>query len=312
MSTYSTFLAQHEAQLRGANVPQHLWPSLFQKLCQEIFDAGNYFQLARDQDGDLHAVAIQDLDASNRDAIFLIDHAWTFTNENSNARNTLKNVPSLLPRMENLMQLSGEGDVETRTNAVLQSVWKFANSYRLGHLPAEEAGTIWYIMDEFGSAIEHEDEPNFCMAPFYYVSGQCAFSIMWPIQDIENGDFVSRSYVSATTEDVRIALCAALFYPKGEEYNEQIDEICTRRRLQASNIMDAQYNRDEESVPNTIASKKAIELTLPVKICTDLKYMKEFVDHPNFVFVDNENDANVVWPTRHIKDYVSLHNNPNV
>ncbi|KDO34012.1 hypothetical protein SPRG_01286 [Saprolegnia parasitica CBS 223.65] len=312
---FAMFLTHHEAQLRGAAIPEHLWPSLFEKLSNEIFDAGSYFQLAADEDGDLHAVALRDMAAADADAVFLIDHAWTYTTDNDQARVALMTAPSLLPRMEALMQLPADESATThdRATAVLRAMWRYANSYRLGHLRPEEAATIWYIMDEFGSAIEHADAPTFRMAPFYYAPAQCAFSILWPIQDVEAGDFASLAYATAATDDVRIALLAGIFFPSGEEYVAQLPAICAARRLRQTSIYDAQATRDDEVVSASASVRTpASSWALPIKVCTDLKLMKEFLDDPNFVFVDNENDANVVWPTRHIKDYVSLETNGNV
>ncbi|KAF0684507.1 Aste57867_23506 [Aphanomyces stellatus] len=312
---YATFLALHEAQLRAIGAPEHLWRSLHDKLSQEVFDAGNYFQLAKDEDGELHVVAVQDVDPANPNAIFLVDHAWTFTTENNKPREMLNAIPSLVGRMENLMQLTVDDDAttEARINSILQSMWRYVNSYRLGHLKPEEAGTIWYVMDEFGSAIEHSDEPNFKMAPFYYVPTQCAFSLLWPTELVEANDFATLNYVAATTEDARTALAAALFYPGGEYYAEQLDEMCARRHAALSVAAhELQFQRDNESVPASMAAAPSDTLPTPIKIWTDLKLMFEHVTDPRFEFTDNEADANVVWPTRHIKDYVALYNNPNV
>ncbi|ETW04700.1 hypothetical protein, variant [Aphanomyces invadans] len=313
---YATFLALHEAQLRAIAVPEHLWPSLHHKLSQEEFDAGDYFHLAKDEDDDLHAVVLREIDPNDSNAIFLVDHAWTFTTDNNKPREMLTTVPSLIGRMENLMRIDvPEGaDTNARVNTVLDTMWKFVNSYRLGHLKPEEAGTIWYVMDEFGSAIEHSDEPNFNMAPFYYVSAQCAFSLLWPKEAIEADDFATLNYVPARDEDTRTALCAALFYPKGEGYASELGAICSRRTAAAAHHHnETQFSRDSESVPPTMDTLPTSDaLPTPIKIWTDLKLMYEHLTDRRFEFTDVEADANVVWPTRHIKDYVALYENPNV
>ncbi|ETV86435.1 hypothetical protein H257_01631 [Aphanomyces astaci] len=314
---YAAFLALHEAQLQAIAVPVHLWPSLHAKLSREVFDAGSYFQLAKDEDGDLHAVVLQDIDPSDDpNAIFLIDHAWTFTTDNNKPRDMLTNVPSLLGRMENLMHIAvaDAADIDARIHVVLQTMWKFVNSYRLGHLKPEEAATIWYVMDEFGSAIEHSDDPTFRMAPFYYANAQCAFSLLWPTDRVEAHDFATLNYVAARDDDTLTALCSALFYPDGQAYSSELAEIVARRRLHHSDSHlhnETQFNRDNESVPTETASNTN-ELPTPIKIWTDLKLMFEHLTDPRFEFTDNEAEAHVVWPTRHIKDYVALYNNPNV
>ncbi|KAL0196300.1 hypothetical protein M9458_009872, partial [Cirrhinus mrigala] len=52
---------------------------------------------------------------------------------------------------------------------------------------AEEKVPVWYIMDEFGSRVQHSSQPTCCMAPLFYAPQQIAYSVLWPLQDLENG-----------------------------------------------------------------------------------------------------------------------------
>lgn len=52
---------------------------------------------------------------------------------------------------------------------------------------AEEKVPVWYIMDEFGSRVQHSSQPTCCMAPLFYTPQQIAYSVLWPLQDLENG-----------------------------------------------------------------------------------------------------------------------------
>ena len=51
----------------------------------------------------------------------------------------------------------------------------------------EDKKSIWYIMDEFGSRIQHSDEPSCIMALFYYIPTNISFTVMWPAIDLEYG-----------------------------------------------------------------------------------------------------------------------------
>lgn len=52
---------------------------------------------------------------------------------------------------------------------------------------------IWYIMDEFGSRIQHSDSPTVKMSPFFFAPLQISFTLMWPLQDLEeNGKVLFR------------------------------------------------------------------------------------------------------------------------
>ncbi|KAE8893245.1 Tubulin--tyrosine ligase-like protein 12 [Phytophthora fragariae] len=327
-----TFLQQHQAQLVAAQVPERLWPVAYYKLKHEVFDAGDFFFLARDEDGDLHAVVRDDVglapvqpDAD--EALFLVDHAWTFAADK--AREQLEGVPPLLERMENLMQLeTGDCSKEERVAAVADRVWRYASTYRLGNVKPEDAATIWYVMDEVGSAIEHGDDPNVRMAPFYFGESQCAFSLVWTVQTVEGGDFLSRDYFPeyATDAAMHTALLAALFYEPGKAgspYLEELQEAVDARKKQftlesARAKFHAIVSRDSETIPDPATTVSSPPLSTIVagaeqlRVCSDLRLVHDNLTHPRFALVDNEEEAQVVWSTRHLKDFPKYANNENV
>lgn len=61
---------------------------------------------------------------------------------------------------------------------------------------AEEKVPVWYIMDEFGSRIQHSDMPSFATAPFFYMPQQVAYTLLWPLRDLDTG---GKSGASHTT-----------------------------------------------------------------------------------------------------------------
>lgn len=144
--------------------------------------------------------------------------------------------------------------------AVADRVWRYTNTYRLGNVKPEDASTIWYVMDEVGSAIEHGDEPNVRMAPFYFGESQCAFSLVWTVQPIEGGDFLARDYFPEYAADAAMhkALLAALFYEPGKAdspYLEELQEIVAVRKNQytlesARAKFHAIVSRDSETLPD--------------------------------------------------------------
>ena len=236
----------------------------------EVVDAGDYFYLARDFDQRLHVVVREDVDLTRvqpdaENALFLIDHAWTF--EAEKVRDQLQHLPSLLERMEALLHLEPTQTqglmLSERVEAVADRVWRYANTYRFGTVKPEDASTVCYVMDEVGSAIEHADTPNVRMAPFYYSKTQCAFSLVWTVLPIEAGDVLARDYFPdfAADDAMHTALLAALFYESGQAttedslYVEKLQAIVTERK-QAYTLETARakfhaiVNRDVETCPD--------------------------------------------------------------
>ena len=50
----------------------------------------------------------------------------------------------------------------------MNRIWKLAHCYRLATTEKLDETSVWYIMDEFGSAIPHSDTPNFVVVPFLF------------------------------------------------------------------------------------------------------------------------------------------------
>lgn len=46
---------------------------------------------------------------------------------------------------------------------------------------------MWYVMDEFGSRIQHADVPSFATAPFFYMPQHVAYTLLWPLRDLDTG-----------------------------------------------------------------------------------------------------------------------------
>ncbi|CAF0835072.1 unnamed protein product [Rotaria sp. Silwood1] len=140
---YESFLQTHEFQLLVNNIPKHFYRRLYEKMKNEIFDSGSYFQLCPvdDDDDDLERIynperryyvsTLEDvvLDPNNdENAIFLIDHAWTYRIKD--ARSNLMNIPNLYERMASLMNVDAETK-EDSIEVILQRMWKYNQTYTL-------------------------------------------------------------------------------------------------------------------------------------------------------------------------------------
>lgn len=67
--------------------------------------------------------------------------------------------------------------------------------------------SVWYVMDEFGTFIEHSDLPNVKVMPILYMpSGKIddqtiSYSIIWPLKDLGLGEPLYRDYLLGIPEE---------------------------------------------------------------------------------------------------------------
>uniref|UniRef100_A0A8R1XSP1 Tubulin--tyrosine ligase-like protein 12 SET-like domain-containing protein n=1 Tax=Onchocerca volvulus TaxID=6282 RepID=A0A8R1XSP1_ONCVO len=116
---YEDFESRHQQQLLAAGIPKHFWRRLHEKLVNEIFDAGDFFQILEEisEDGKHHyaVVALQPLRMDDPNCIFLIDHAWTFRPQI--ARKQLHEIPGLLDRICNVFNVECPLEEQERSAA---------------------------------------------------------------------------------------------------------------------------------------------------------------------------------------------------
>jgi tubulin--tyrosine ligase-like protein 12 len=140
---YNQFLQTHRLQLVLNNIPEHLYRRLYEKMKNEIFDSGTFFQLCPVDDD--HEELVKPVNPERRfyvstienvvldpekdeNAIFLIDHAWTYRIKD--ARNDLISIPNLYERMASLMNVNSDNR-EDGVELILQRMWKFNQTYKL-------------------------------------------------------------------------------------------------------------------------------------------------------------------------------------
>jgi tubulin--tyrosine ligase-like protein 12 len=132
--TFQTFLSYHEPQLRASGVPEILWKSLNTKLSNQIFDAGEFFQLLLLDYGDddrgekdpvFTVTSLKNIEKDDPTSIFLIDHALTFKSDI--LRQQLAQNPSILNRLSIMMGLAENDDVEK----VMKNIWRLSNFYSI-------------------------------------------------------------------------------------------------------------------------------------------------------------------------------------
>ncbi|KAH3736052.1 hypothetical protein DPMN_042612 [Dreissena polymorpha] len=309
---YDEFILVHHLQLQNSCVPQLYWKTLFNKLKDEVFDAGNAFQIQlveHEEEGEENDEPsprswrvvvncegrIKSMDERH---IYLIDHAWTYRQHE--ARQYLTQVPSLKDRMCLLMDIDSDGREEKEViDEILQEMWRFNNTYSIGNyeLGTNERLPLWYIMDEFGSRIQHSDMPTFKMAPFLYGPQQTAFSIIWPVRDLENGEEVTRDYIPNIQHPERRK---AMLLPW---IHHDLRETSYQQPEPKDDFFSA--HRIMETVPEKVGPVPPLPSDRKVRVCLDYPKAPELTD-PRFEMVDTGEEADIIWTRQSFKDYCSL------
>ncbi|CAG9565578.1 unnamed protein product [Danaus chrysippus] len=313
ISSYNLFIAAHKPQLVLSGVPEHFWPVLCKKLKDQMFDSGLAFQLVKiDYEDDekesydplWSVMAISDLDPTDSSNIFLVDHAWTF--KANTIKSSLRNMPALLERMCNLMQIVRE-TTEEQIDEVYQNVWKYANTYSIGgdELSVEDRVPVWYIMDELGSAINHSDQPNFRAVPFIHIPEQVTYTLLFPIENVEEGDLITRNYIEGKFSDPKQR--EAMLIPW--KYYEHFDDDFSQTEPDINYFLEGHI---VESLPDLDNLQGKVNVSGKLKVFSDYEYINQYLTADEFQIVDNESEADILWYIEHFKTFKELSvNSPN-
>ncbi|XP_065121657.1 tubulin--tyrosine ligase-like protein 12 [Paramisgurnus dabryanus] len=310
---YQVFISLHSPALKAARIPPLYWKSLYCKLANEVFDAGEVFgimQVEEEEDeggeqrvnpGDEMSYKVivtreGGLQAADPTSVFLVDHAWTYRVES--ARQQLLEIPGLLIRMASLMGLPfhGEAPDPDIVETVLDNMWKYNQTYQLSQGSAEEKVPVWYIMDEFGSRLQHSSRPTCCMAPLFYAPQQIAYSVLWPLQDLENGDEVTRDYSYGETDSL-VRSCRLLPWLP-DDLQGISDDVQEPSDLYYETIL----QENKEKLPMNI-EPYCVPDGKVLKVYSELKQVTDNLKHPRFQFTENEEEADIIWAFSHIRDY---------
>lgn len=309
ISSYSAFVAAHKPQLLLSGVPEHFWETLCKKLKDQIFDSGTSFQLVKIDYEDVEkepydplwsVIAIRDIDRTDSSNIYLIDHAWTF--QANSIRNNLRNLPALLERMCNLMQITSE-TTEQQIDEVSRYVWKYANTYSVESdgMALEDRLPLWYVMDELGSGVTHSDNPNFRMVPFIYIPEQTTYTLLFPIENVDEGDIVTRNFVEGQFSDPLQREAMLIPWKYYEHFNESFtQEEPSVDYFLSGHLVETLPDLDllkERNLPNTF------------KVFSEYEYVNQYLTAPEFEIVNDMNDADIIWAVNHFKNYKQLSEN---
>uniref|UniRef100_A0A8C9XGC4 Tubulin tyrosine ligase-like family, member 12 n=1 Tax=Sander lucioperca TaxID=283035 RepID=A0A8C9XGC4_SANLU len=325
---FTGFVALHGGALQSSGIPPIYWRSLHHKITNEIYDAGEVFgimQIKQEDDDEEenggneerkrdNRIAVisskvvvtreSGLQASVPSSVFLVDHAWTYRVDQS--RQQLEQIPGLLHRMAALVGVDfhGEAPDPDTVELVMEHMWKYNQTYKLSQGSPEDKVPVWYIMDEFGSQVQHSDQPSCGMAPFFYIPGMLAYSVLWPLQDLQEGDEVTRDYAYGETDPL-VRRCRLLPWIPADL--EGVSSVTTEP-------LDSYYEvrPTEMTSPVRLAiSTLYLPILYPYKLIfnsvyADMSQVTNNLTHPRFQLTEDKEEADIIWSYNHIKDYRKL------
>lgn len=199
--------------LRTQELPDYLVDRLCNKIKEQIFDSGDVFVFSEqelDSSDDLFTLkSLYSLRSSRPikafEDVYIVDHMWTTTFPQSRVH--LSEYGGLAKRLATFFGMD-EGE-QMNVDLLWNALWSRFGSYAL----SSDDYTQWFMMDEVGMAIGNSfSNPNVkCMPIILTLSSgnsgtvaapnasTMAVSFFWPIQDIAEGDLITRSYLPITS-----------------------------------------------------------------------------------------------------------------
>lgn len=240
--------------------------------------------------------------------VYLVDHAWTCRPQQ--ARQQLREIPRLLLRMAQLMGLTpppgyvlGQECPEELVEAVFKRMWLYNQTYSVtGPLATtEDSVPVWYVMDEFGSSVQHDSvAPSVRCVPFYHLAQREAYSVLFPVRDLACGDEVTRDYAEGPPCDPLTRSAQLLPW----EPCDLTHVDCNPPEPGADFL---RSGRKEESEPDlSVDFPLSSEGRRPLRVYSDYGQVRQCLSHPAFRLVDSEGEADVLWLNYHFKHYREL------
>ncbi|KAI5674266.1 hypothetical protein M9H77_14630 [Catharanthus roseus] len=181
---------------------------------------------------------------------------------------------------------------EPLVDRVINAMWLYLMTYRLADEEKIDETSVWYVMDELGSALRHSDEPNFRVSPFLYMpegklASAVSYSILWPIANVQRGDECTRDYLFGIGEDKqRSARLTAWFHTPQNYFIKEYEKL--RLNLQSKKF---------QPPPVLSSTTKSVYRNdgNPLHVYTDIPHVEEFLTRPEFVLTSEPKDADIIW-----------------
>ncbi|KAH9804629.1 tubulin--tyrosine ligase-like protein 12 [Citrus sinensis] len=182
---------------------------------------------------------------------------------------------------------------------VLSAMWLYLMTYRLANEEKIDETSVWYVMDELGSAVRHSDEPNFRVAPFLFMpegklSSAVSFSILWPIQNVYKSDECTRDFLYGIGEDKqRSARLTAWFHTPQSYFINEYEKHCQKLQFKSLSYTPTKSSNTESLHRSDGCASR---------VYTDIPYVEEFLTRTEFVITTEPKDADIIWTSLQVDE----------
>ncbi|KAF5202480.1 Tubulin--tyrosine ligase-like protein [Thalictrum thalictroides] len=191
---------------------------------------------------------------------------------------------------------------ESLADRVISAMWLYLMTYRLADEEKIDETSVWYVMDELGSALRHSDAPNFRVSPFLYMpegnlASAVSFSVLWPTENVKEGDECTRDFLLGIGEDKqRSARLTAWFHTPENYFIQEYEKYCKHLGLKSSS----------PAFPCTKASKTSLikQDGCILRVYTDIPHVEEFLTRPEFVLTNDPKEADIIWTCMQVDEDV--------
>ncbi|KAH1209508.1 Tubulin--tyrosine ligase-like protein 12 [Glycine max] len=181
---------------------------------------------------------------------------------------------------------------EPLADRIINATWQYLMTYRLADEEKLDETSVWYVMDELGSALRHSDEPNFRVAPFLFMpegnlASAVSFSILWPTQNVCKGDECTRDFLLGIGEDKQRSARLTAWFHTPENYFIHAYEKHHQKLLSTSLMLPTFQSSETRSIHQPGGR--------PLRVYTDIPHVEEYLTHPKFAITKEPKDADIIW-----------------
>ncbi|GAV72802.1 TTL domain-containing protein [Cephalotus follicularis] len=187
---------------------------------------------------------------------------------------------------------------EPLADRVLNAMWLYLMTYRLADEEKIDETSVWYAMDELGSALRHSDDPNFRVAPFLFMpegklASAVSFSVLWPAQHVGKGEECTRDFLLGIGEDKqRSARLTAWFQTPQHYFIQEYEKH--HQKLESRTLA---LPKKPPATRSLLHSDKRV-----LRVYTDIPQIEEYLSRPEFLITTEPKDADIIWTSMQVDE----------